>query len=80
MRHHLHGKLIAKLCRDAIPVFSVSIQDAKDEGVCGGIVGHDEGVLVFFAWVVWSMTLLRHTGIFGDCTSQVEMVLKLECN
>mmetsp|Transcript_7954 Transcript_7954/g.16128 ORF Transcript_7954/g.16128 Transcript_7954/m.16128 type:complete len:302 (+) Transcript_7954:608-1513(+) len=75
VRHHLHGQLIAELGRDAIPVFSVPIQNAKDESVCGGVIGHDEGILVFFAWVVWGVTLLRHTGIFGYCTSQVEMVV-----
>mmetsp|Transcript_3816 Transcript_3816/g.7228 ORF Transcript_3816/g.7228 Transcript_3816/m.7228 type:complete len:311 (-) Transcript_3816:343-1275(-) len=56
--HHFHGELVTELSRDTVTVFPVSVEDAEDESVCGGIVGHDEGILVLFAGIVRGVTLL----------------------
>jgi hypothetical protein len=72
--------LIAELGRDPITVFTVPIQDAEDECVGGGIVCHDEGILILFAGVVGGVSLLGYPRVFGYCASEMKVMLNRETN
>jgi hypothetical protein len=75
MGHHLHSKLITELGRDSVAVFPVSIEDAEDECVSGGIVGHDQSILILFAGIVGGVAFFGYSRVFGDCASEVEVML-----
>jgi hypothetical protein len=69
--------LVTELGGDSIAVFSVPVQDAEDECVSGGIVGHDKGILVLFTGVVGGVAFLGYAGVFGYCASEMEVVLQI---
>mmetsp|Transcript_23139 Transcript_23139/g.35740 ORF Transcript_23139/g.35740 Transcript_23139/m.35740 type:complete len:225 (+) Transcript_23139:628-1302(+) len=73
--HHLHSQLITELSRDSITMLPVSIQDTKNESVGSGIIRHDEGILILFTGIVWSMPFLRYSRVFSDSTSKVKIVI-----
>mmetsp|Transcript_35989 Transcript_35989/g.74817 ORF Transcript_35989/g.74817 Transcript_35989/m.74817 type:complete len:203 (-) Transcript_35989:186-794(-) len=66
---HLRDELIPEGLGNTIPMLSVSIQNTQYQSVGGGIVSHNERVLVLFAGIVGSVSLFRDTRILRDGTT-----------